>query len=147
MRTMDIERTIAAPIDDVFDWLSDVTNYQRVPFIRRVTLVRPGSVAEHGVGAVRLIVTPAWRVTQEITEYDPPKWVRYRNLDSFPPQFHQDGNLTFTELPDGTRVRWHTEFEVSTPIFGPVYTLLLVAGFAMGLRLVLGTADRELRGI
>ena len=85
MRTVDVERTINAPIDDVFEWLTDITNYQRVPFIRRVTLVRPGAVIEHGVGAVRLVVTPLLRMQQEVVEFERPRKLRYRNLSSFPP--------------------------------------------------------------
>ncbi|MBF6330471.1 SRPBCC family protein [Nocardia transvalensis] len=145
MRTVDLERTIQAPIADVFEWLTDATNFQRVPLIRRVTLVRPGNVAEHGVGAVRLLVTPLMRVTEEIVEYDPPRLMRYKILNAFPPLRFQDGSLTFTEVENGTRVRWHSEFEVAAPIFGGPWTLALQPLVALGIRLVLSTADHELR--
>jgi hypothetical protein len=145
MRTVDVERTIAAPIDDVFEWLSDVSNYQRVPLVRRVTLVRPGDVAEHGVGAVRMFVAPFMRVSQEITQYDPPRSVRYRTLHSTPRMRYQTGELTFREVRGGTRVVWHMEFEVGAPVLRWAWTLLLALGTTMGLNLVLSTADRELR--
>ncbi|MBF6172742.1 SRPBCC family protein [Nocardia blacklockiae] len=145
MRKVDLERTIQAPIEDVFDWLTDATNFQRVSLVRRVTLVRPGNVAEHGVGAVRLLVTPLLRLTEEIVEYEPPRLLRYRHLTSFPPMRAQDGVLRFDEVPGGTRVRWHAQFEVVAPLFGDAYTLGLAPLVALGIRSVLATADRELR--
>ncbi|WP_227979669.1 SRPBCC family protein [Nocardia spumae] len=145
MRTLDLERIIRAPRADVFDWLTDATNYQRVPSIRRVTPVRPGNVSEHGVGAVRLLVTPLLRLTEEVTHYDPPRLFRYRVLKSLPPLRHQDGTVTFDEHPSGTRVRWQSQFEIATPLFGTAWTMALLPAVYLGLHFVLATADQELR--
>jgi len=145
MRTVLIERTIRAPVADVFDWVTDATNYQRVPVIRRVTLVRPGNIAEHGIGAVRLLVTPFVRVTEEIVEYDPPRMMRYKLLSSYPRLRYQDGCMTFSEIKGGTRVRWKSEFEVAAPILASLWTLAMAPIVVVGIRSVLATADRELR--
>ncbi|MEV5652276.1 SRPBCC family protein [Nocardia sp. NPDC052254] len=145
MRTLDLERIIRAPRADVFDWLTDATNYQRVPSIRRVTPVRPGNVSEHGVGAVRLLVTPLLRITEEIVDYDPPALFRYRVLKSLPPLHHQDGTVTFDEHPGGTKVCWQSQFEVTAPLFAKAWTFALLPAVYLGLHYVLATADRELR--
>ncbi len=145
MRTVKLERTIRAPLTDVFEWLTDVTNYQRVPIIRRVTLVRPGNLVEHGVGAVRLLVTPLVRVTEEIVEYDPPRLIRYKVLSAYPPMRYQDGCVEFKETTRGTRVRWTSHFEVSAPLFADMWTLGMAPMMVGGIRSVLTTADRELR--
>lgn len=145
MRTVTLERTISAPAADVFDWLTDATNYQRVPVILRVMLVRPGHIAEHGVGAVRLLVTPFVRVTEEIVEYDPPRMMRYKLLTSYPTLRYQDGMMTFREVAGGTRVRWRSEFEVAAPRFADLWTLALAPLVVLGIRNVMATADRELR--
>ncbi|AHH21626.1 SRPBCC family protein [Nocardia nova] len=145
MRTLDLERIIRAPRADVFDWLTDATNYQLVPSIRRVTPVRPGNVSEHGVGAVRLLVTPLLRLTEEIIDYDPPKLFRYRVLKSLPPLRRQDGTVTFDEHPEGTKVRWQSQFEVAAPLFAKAWTLALLPTVYLGLHYVLATADKELR--
>ncbi len=144
MRTLDLERVIRAPRADVFDWLTDATNYQRVPSIRRVTPVRPGNVSEHGVGAVRLVVTPVLRLTEEIVDYDPPKVFRYRILKSLPPLLRQDGTVTFDDHPGGTRVRWRSQFEVAAPLLATAWTFALLPAVYLGLHYVLATADREL---
>ena len=145
MRTLDLERIIRAPRADVFDWLADATNYQRVPSIRRVTPVRPGNVSEHGVGAVRLLVTPLLRITEEIVDYDPPKVFRYRIVKAFPPLKRQDGTVTFDEHPSGTKVRWQSQFEVAAPLFAKAWTCALLPAVYLGLHYVLATADQELR--
>ena len=145
MRAVTLERTIQAPVADVFDWLTDATNFQRAMWIRRVTPVRPGDIAEHGVGAVRLLVTPLVRITEEIVEYDPPRLLGYRRLSSAPPLLCQDGNLTFDEVESGTRVRWAAQFEVMAPLLGSISTLAVAPLVALGIRSVLATAAGELR--
>ncbi len=145
MRTVKVERTIRAPAEDVFEWITDATNYQRTLLILRVTLVRPGNVAEHGEGAVRLLVTPFVRVTEEIVEYEPHRLIRYKLLTSYPTLRRQDGCVTFEAVPGGTRVRWTSEFEVSAPAFAGMWTMAMSPMVAMGLRCVLATAGHELR--
>ncbi|MBL1075529.1 SRPBCC family protein [Nocardia sp. 2] len=146
MRKVTYERTIPAPLPDVFDWLTDATNFQRVPFVRRVTLVRPGNTTGHGDGAVRLIVTPLLRITEEITEYTPPTLMRYRVLNSVPPLRHQEGYIAFEAVPTGTRVRWNSTFEIASPILPTLCTRLFLPVVRGGFLLVLRTAERELLG-
>ena len=110
----------------------------------RVTLVRPGDVAEHGVGAVRLLVTPLVRVMQEVVEYEPPRLIRYKLLNSSTLR-RQEGCVTFEEVSGGTRVRWLSEFEVAAPFFDDLWTLAYAPIVAGGIRNVLATAARELR--
>ncbi|MEU0540101.1 SRPBCC family protein [Nocardia sp. NPDC005978] len=147
MRTVDVERTLRAPLPDVFDWMTDATNFQRVPMCRRVTLVRPGNTNGHGVGAVRLIVTPLIRLTEEIVEYNPPELVRYRLLKSVPPLRHQEGFIAFKAVPHGTQVRWFSTFEIASPILPGLWTAMFLPVIRTGFHMVLRTAESELRGI
>ncbi|WP_024802100.1 SRPBCC family protein [Nocardia sp. BMG51109] len=144
MRTVDIETTIRAPAGEVFDWLTDATNYQRVPVVRRVILVRPGDCAAHGEGAVRVVVTPLLRLTEQILEYRPPMLMRYRIVESVPPLRHRDGFIACTQVPRGTRVRWRTEYEIASPVLSRMFTALYAPIIAGGFRVVLHTAAREL---
>ncbi len=146
MRTVKVQRTINAPTADVFEWLTDVTNFQRIPWVRRVTLVRPGNLTEHGIGSVRLLLTPLARITEEVVEYDPPRLIRYRMLKCSPAIWRQNGSLRFEEVEGGTRVTWICVFEVTTPVFSELWTLAAAPLTVMGFRTVLITAGRELRG-
>ncbi|QIS15932.1 SRPBCC family protein [Nocardia arthritidis] len=145
MRTVDIERTIEAPIADVFDWLTDATNYPRVPLVRRVTLVRPGDTHPQGRGAVRLVVTPVLRLTEEIVEYHPPTLMCYRILQSIPTLRHEQGRMEFRETANGTRVRWLSRFELESAWSG-FFTAALSPGIALSFHLLLRTAARDLQG-
>lgn len=79
---------------EVFDWFTDLTNLAWVPLVHHITPVRPGSQATNGVGAVRKIVSPLWRLTEEIIEYRPPRLLRYRVIKAVPRLNHEGGCLT-----------------------------------------------------
>ncbi|MBO0852593.1 MAG: SRPBCC family protein [Nocardia sp.] len=146
MRTLALERVVRAPRADVFDWLIDTSNYQRIPVITRVTPLRPGNIHEYGVGARRLVVTPLARLTTEIVDCDPPHAFRYRLSNSAPLVRRQNGAVTLDDDPDGTRVFWRTQFESCTPLFSAFFTLALSPAVYAGLAGILATAERELRG-
>jgi hypothetical protein len=55
METVTVECDVSAPIAEVFDWLSDASNYTQLPFVFHERLVRPGEDAPYGLGAVREI--------------------------------------------------------------------------------------------
>lgn len=145
MRTVIVERTIHAPIADVFDWLTDATNYTQVPVVRRITLLRPGDSALNGTGAVRIVVTPLLKLTEQILEYTPPTLMRYSIIRSTPPLRHEEGYISFEETESGTRVRWFTRYEVDSPFLPTLFTLLMHPVIGMGFHIVLRTAARELR--
>ncbi|WP_433623868.1 SRPBCC family protein [Nocardia sp. CA-120079] len=42
MRTVTVRRTIAAPIEQVFDWITDAANYRQVPGVLRAEVTRVG---------------------------------------------------------------------------------------------------------
>lgn len=146
MRVVDMHRTIAAPIGEVFDWMTDATNYHRVPMVRRVILVRPGDTHGHGVGAIRIVNTPLFRMTEEILEFERPTFMRYYIPRSTPPLRHDEGYMRFEEVPGGsTHVRWYSRFEVKAPFASDLCTLMLLPVIVTGFRLALDTCEKELR--
>ncbi|WP_328622568.1 hypothetical protein [Streptomyces sp. NBC_00354] len=56
METMTVERVIAAPIEEVFGWLTTTTHYTKSPLILHCRLTRHGEGAPYGVGAIRCSV-------------------------------------------------------------------------------------------
>jgi len=145
MRVVDMHRTIAAPIGEVFDWMTDATNYHRVPSVRRVVLVRPGDTHGHGVGAIRVVNALLFRMTEEITEFEPPTFMRYYIPRSIPPLRHDEGYMRFEKVLGGTHVRWYSRFEVRSPIASDLCTLIMVPVIAAGFRFTLDTCEKELR--
>ncbi|OBG36347.1 polyketide cyclase [Mycobacterium alsense] len=103
-----LERTIAAPIDEVFDWLADPPNLAAAPLALKANYAKdsPG----HGAGAVREVVCVGAWFREKITAYDRPRSYTYLIVRSFPPFDHDGGTLTFTASGDGTHVDWLTHY-------------------------------------
>ncbi|RDI50046.1 SRPBCC family protein [Nocardia mexicana] len=147
METITVERTIAAPIEDVFEWLSNADNYTRSSVVLRRRLVRPGADAPYGRDAVRDLTWVIGWFRERITAYDPPHGFDYFVERSIPSARHDGGGLVFTEVPGGTRVVWTTTAEVPMPFVGGLITRALarpIISYVFGK--VLETADRSLSG-
>ncbi|MGP8296686.1 SRPBCC family protein [Streptomyces inhibens] len=125
METMTVERVIAAPIDEVFAWLTTTTNYTSSPLVLRCRLTRRGETAPYGVGAVRDHLWLIGWFRERITHYDPPYATEYVVERSLPPSRHELGRMTFTEVDGGTQVRWTTRAEIPVPLLGALLTRLL----------------------
>jgi uncharacterized protein YndB with AHSA1/START domain len=103
-----LERTIAAPVEQVFDWLADPPNLAAAPLVLKAGYANDSP--RHGVGAVREAVGVGTWFREEITAYDRPHSYSYLILRSFPPFNHEGGTLTFTASGDGTHVEWLSNY-------------------------------------
>lgn len=122
MQTVTVERVVAAPVAEVFDWLSDTGNYTRSRLVLRQRLARPGESAPYGLGAVRELTWLFGWFRERITAYDPPHEFHYRVERGVPPVRHEDGLMRFTEVPDGTRVQWTTTVQMRSPVAAEALT-------------------------
>jgi hypothetical protein len=84
MLTVSVERVVAAPVGDVFEWLSDASNYTRSRFVLRERLVRRGEDAAYGLGAVRQLTWLFGWFRERITAYRPPHEFHYLVERSLP---------------------------------------------------------------
>jgi uncharacterized protein YndB with AHSA1/START domain len=103
-----LERTIAAPVDQVFDWLADPANLAAAPLALKAGYAKDSSGP--GVGAVRKVVGVGTWFREEITAYDRPHSYSYLIVRSFPAFNHEGGTLTFTASGDGTHVDWLSNY-------------------------------------
>jgi uncharacterized protein YndB with AHSA1/START domain len=103
-----LEHKIAAPIDDVFDWLADPANLAVAPLVLRAGWADGSSGP--GAGAVREVTGIGTWFREEITAYDRPHSYSYLILRSFPPFRHDGGTLTFTASSGGTQVEWVSNY-------------------------------------
>jgi uncharacterized protein YndB with AHSA1/START domain len=106
-----LDRTIAAPVEQVFDWLTDPVNLAAAPLALKAGYAKdsPGP----GAGALREVTGVGTWFREEITAYDRPHSYSYLILRSFPPFKHDGGTLTFTPSgADGshTRVDWSSSY-------------------------------------
>lgn len=103
-----VERTIAAPLEQVFDWLADPANLGAAPLVLKAGYAKDSSGP--GTGAVREVIGVGTWFREEITAYDRPRSYSYLIVRSFPPFNHEGGTLTFTTSGDGTHVDWLSHY-------------------------------------
>ncbi|MFD6160914.1 SRPBCC family protein [Nocardia sp. NPDC060256] len=145
METITIERVIAAPVEDVFEWLADASNYPRVTWVvLRQRLATPGEDAPYGRNAIRKLLWVVGWFEERITSYDPPHEFGYLVERSIPPSRHEGGKLTFTAVPGGTRVVWTTTAEVRLPFAATLTRVLVKPGVTFIFGKVLAAAEADL---
>lgn len=83
MQTVTVERTIAAPQHQVFDFLSNAANFTRSPLVIRQRLAEPGRQAPYGEGALRILLWVIGWFRERITAYDAPHSFDYTVERSF----------------------------------------------------------------
>lgn len=111
-----LERTIAAPVEQVFDWLADPANLATAPLVLQGKWAK--GTAGPSQGAVRQVIGIGTWFREELTAYDRPHSYTYLIVRSFPPFNHEGGTLTFTTVGDGTRVNWLTNYTHSAAAGG-----------------------------
>lgn len=105
------QRIIAAPTEQVFDWLADPANLAAAPLALKAGDAKdsPG----RGAGALREVTGVGTWFREKITAYDRPRSYSYLIVRSFPPFNHEGGTLTFTPSgtdASGTHVDWLSHY-------------------------------------
>jgi hypothetical protein len=108
MVELHVERSIAAPVERVFDWLAEPANLAAAPLVRKAGWAKGSSGP--GTGALREVAAIGTRFREQITAYDRPHSYSYLIVRSFPPFNHDGGKLTFTPSGAGTHVDWLTNY-------------------------------------
>ena len=116
-----IDRTLYAPIDRVFEVMSDHGRYDRMRKISAAELIRDGDTEKNGDGAVRRLRSGLARFDEEISEFDRPNRFDYLIIRTNLPLHHDGGSLRFETSGSGTRVGWTSTFRITVPVVsGPL---------------------------
>jgi uncharacterized protein YndB with AHSA1/START domain len=103
-----VEKTIAAPVEQVFDWLADPASLRAAPLVLKAGWAKDSSGT--GAGATREVIALGPWFRETIPAYDRPHSYTYLIVRSFPPFNHEGGTLTFTSSGDGTHVDWLSNY-------------------------------------
>jgi uncharacterized protein YndB with AHSA1/START domain len=110
-----LTRTSTAPIDTVFDAMTDHRGIADYGWLcRRSTLDREGTPAPNGVGAIRRVVAIGPPFVEEIIEYQRPTRYAYKMLSGAPTRDHV-GTVELREAGTGTAVSWHLRSTLKIP--------------------------------
>ncbi len=126
------ETTVAAPIETVWDALSDHRGISRWAPGLTVTMDKVGTEHPNGVGAVRRIASagPAPDIVEEVVAFEPPRLLGYKACSGVPfPGY--GGEVRLAEAGAGTRITYTLTSTASFPLVKAPLTI--VCRLLMGL--------------
>lgn len=120
MFKINVERIVKAPIENVFEAISDHANYALYPSVGMANLLSEGDKERNGKGAMRTVETGAFKVWERITEFERPVHMQYHIERAKPIKMdHYKGVIDLEDLCDGTtRVTWVSEGKMCVPVIG-----------------------------
>ena len=116
MANFTLKALINAPIETVFDVLTDHRGYAGFTPLRSVSLEREGDPAPNGVGAVRVLRLAGPPIREEVTEYARPSRFAYKLLSGAPTRDHV-GIVDLVQEAGGTRANYRVETFPTVPSF------------------------------
>ena len=142
MAKVEIERTLAAPIEAVFELISDHAGYTRFPRVTSAKLLREGEVEPNGLGALREISLGPIRFVEEITAFERPTRMDYLIKRVNVPLDHEGGTITLAPAGTGTAVTWRSTFTVPVPLAGRPLAALGASVLRRGFNSLLSETER-----
>ena len=115
-----VERIVKAPIEKVFEAISDHARYALYPSVGIAHLLNEGNTERNGKGAFRTVETGAFKVWERITAFERPIHMQYKIERSKPFKIdHYEGIIDLKDLDDGTtHVTWVSEGKIAVPLIG-----------------------------
>jgi len=144
MQTITVKRTIDAPIEQVFEILSDHANYKSFPGVKDSRLLQEGKPDRNGLGAVRRIETPGVWFVEAITAFERPRRFDYRITECSLPLEHQGGSVRCEPAGKATLVTWTTTLRIRIPLIGGLLTRLAAGKLEQAFGAMLKETDRRL---
>lgn len=110
---------IAAPIERVFDAVSDHEVFLRTADGTTAKILREGATERNGLGCIREVnAGRRARYVEEITAWERPSSFAYTIREASMPLRHLGSRLALTPSGGGTDVEWTARFEITVPIVG-----------------------------
>lgn len=115
-----VERVVKAPIEKVFEAISDHGNYAAFPSIDASELLEEGQAERNGLGVFRTVTMGSFKVWERITAFERPIHMQYKIEKAKPLGMrHYKGIIDFVDLGDNTtQVTWVSEGEMAIPLLG-----------------------------
>lgn len=135
MATLDFSRTVAAPVETVWEVVADLRGMSDYTRFRRVELEREGEPAPNGLGAIRVLHLVGPPVREEVIAFEPPRRFAYRMLSGAPVKDHV-GTIELESTGERTRMSYVLETTPAVPVGGFAVIALMnriVEGIAAGI--------------
>ena len=122
--TFTINRTVRAPIERVFDKLTDHAAYAQMTPMRTSSLEREGDPAPNGVGAIRKLGLAGPPIREEVVGYERPTFFSYKALSGLPVSEHL-GEVKLRDVGGRTEMTYTVSFTAKIPHTEPVVGAVL----------------------
>ncbi len=142
MARIDLDKSLTAPIDEVFELLTDHASYTRFRGFKTAELLREGTPDRNGVGALRRLVAGPLSFTEEITAFERPTRMDYVIREVNIPLEHDGGSIVLLQDGGGTRVHWTSVFTMPIPVVGGATGAGLAVAIRRGFVRLLDDIDR-----
>lgn len=109
-----IQARAAAPVQTVWAVLSAQNDMAAWAPIRAVALEREGNPPPDGIGAIRVLPRPPFKIREEITGVDAPVRLAYRMLSGLPVRDYT-GETTLTQRDGATDILWTVSMTARLP--------------------------------
>jgi uncharacterized protein YndB with AHSA1/START domain len=146
MASFTLQSTVAAPIELVFDVLTDHRGYSKLTPLRSSTLEREGEPAPNGIGAVRVLKLAGPPIREEVTEFDAPSRFAYKMLSGAPVKSHTGTVELASSGAASTDVVWRVDSTPSIPVPAAVWAAAVRPVINLLLRGVVKESERRARG-
>lgn len=123
-RTVRAEATTAGPREAVWALLADVTLWPTWSPFDAAEYEHLASDGGHGVGAVRRLRISRLHSRETVLAFSPPTRLSYAYEGSLPVTGYR-GDVTLTENPGGTHIRWEAEFTPTIPFTGRALQIVI----------------------
>ncbi len=144
MATYTIRASVNAPIEVVFDVLTDHRRYAEFTPLRSSTLEREGTPPPNGVGAVRVLELVGPPLREEVTLYEPPRLFGYRLLSGLPSRTHL-GQVELSENGQRTLMSYRVDTSPSIPLPSFLWSAATWPGIKMLIRGIVRESERRAR--
>lgn len=144
MATFTLNQSVSAPIETVFEVLTDHRSYANLTPLRSSTLEREGAPDVNGVGAIRVLKLAGPPIREEVTAFDAPNHFAYKALSGLPVKSHT-GTVNLRPEGDLTRISWVVDSVPSLPLPGAVWAAAVRPGIQVLLRGVVKESERRAR--
>jgi uncharacterized protein YndB with AHSA1/START domain len=106
MKAIEVKAFIEAPIERVFDAVSDHEQFFTGGNIVSCRVIQPGTPERNGVGCRREVKTAQVFYVEEITEFQRPTRFAYQLRETNLPLEHGGSQISFVSRDGGTEVTW-----------------------------------------
>jgi hypothetical protein len=139
-----LRRSVAAPIEVVFDVLTDHRGTAKISAFRSSTLEREGEPPPNGVGAIRVLRLAGPPIREQVTIFDPPTLFAYKLLSGIPARSHR-ATVELAPQDAHTSLTYRVESFPKLPMPAAAWSAIVRPGITHLLKGIVKESERRAR--